>query len=124
MAFEGLTEKLSLAFKKLRSKGKLSEADIKEAMRDVRIALLEADADVARILAQQALIPHRAGMSDQQLLTFDQGLLTLPGIQDNRRVNTDMGLAFALKNAENNRHEALLALSKLTVMYDDAVRQQ
>ena len=87
-------------------------------------ALLEADADVAWILAQQALIPHRAGMSDQQLLTFDQGLLTLPGIQDNRRVNTDMGLAFALKNAENNRHEALLALSKLTVMYDDAVRQQ
>ncbi len=43
MAFEGLTEKLSLAFKKLRSKGKLSEADIKEAMREVRIALLEAD---------------------------------------------------------------------------------
>ncbi len=43
MAFEGLTEKLSLAFKKLRSKGKLSEADIKDAMREVRIALLEAD---------------------------------------------------------------------------------
>ena len=43
MAFEGLAEKLSNSFKKLRSKGKLSEADVKEAMREVRLALLEAD---------------------------------------------------------------------------------
>lgn len=43
MAFEGLSEKLSAAFKKLRSKGKLTENDVKEAMREVRLALLEAD---------------------------------------------------------------------------------
>ena len=43
MAFESLSEKLSAAFKKLRGKGRLSESDIKEAMREVRIALLEAD---------------------------------------------------------------------------------
>ena len=43
MAFEGLAEKLNAAFKKLRSKGKLSENDVKEAMREVRLALLEAD---------------------------------------------------------------------------------
>lgn len=43
MAFESLSEKLSAAFKKLRSKGRLTEADIKEAMREVRFALLEAD---------------------------------------------------------------------------------
>ena len=43
MAFEGLTEKLSAAFKKLRGKGRLSEADVKEAMREIRRALLEAD---------------------------------------------------------------------------------
>lgn len=43
MAFEGLSEKLSAAFKKLRSKGKLSESDLKDAMREVRLALLEAD---------------------------------------------------------------------------------
>ena len=43
MAFEGLTEKLNAAFKKLRGKGRLKEADIKEAMREVRLALLEAD---------------------------------------------------------------------------------
>ena len=43
MAFEGLSDKLSAAFKKIRSKGKLSEADVKSAMREVRLALLEAD---------------------------------------------------------------------------------
>ena len=43
MAFEGLTEKLSAAFKKLRGKGRLKEADVKEAMREIRMALLEAD---------------------------------------------------------------------------------
>ena len=43
MAFEGLAEKLTTAFKNLRSKGKLSEADVKAAMREVRLALLEAD---------------------------------------------------------------------------------
>ncbi len=43
MAFEGLSEKLSNAFKKLRSKGSLTESDVKSAMREVRLALLEAD---------------------------------------------------------------------------------
>ncbi|WP_308779438.1 signal recognition particle protein [uncultured Clostridium sp.] len=43
MAFEGLSDKLQEAFKKLRSKGKLTEKDIKEAMREVKLALLEAD---------------------------------------------------------------------------------
>ena len=43
MAFESLSEKLAAAFKRLRSKGKLSESDVKESMREVRLALLEAD---------------------------------------------------------------------------------
>ncbi len=43
MAFEGLSDKLSNAFKRLRSKGKLTQSDVKEAMREVRLALLEAD---------------------------------------------------------------------------------
>ena len=43
MAFEGLSEKLQDVFKKLRGKGVLSEADIDEAMREVKLALLEAD---------------------------------------------------------------------------------
>ena len=43
MAFESLTDRLNGVFKKLRGKGKLTEADIKAAMREVRMALLEAD---------------------------------------------------------------------------------
>lgn len=43
MAFEGLSDKLAAAFKRLRNKGKLNESDVKEAMREVRFALLEAD---------------------------------------------------------------------------------
>ena len=43
MAFEGLTEKLGSTFKKLRGKGRIKESDIKEAMREIRMALLEAD---------------------------------------------------------------------------------
>ena len=47
MAFEGLSEKLQNAFKKLSGRGKLTEADVKTAMREVRMALLEADVNYA-----------------------------------------------------------------------------
>ena len=43
MAFESLTDRLAGVFKKLKGKGKLTEADIKAAMREVRMALLEAE---------------------------------------------------------------------------------
>ncbi len=43
MAFEGLTEKLNSVFSKLRSKGRLTESDVRDAMREIRLALLEAD---------------------------------------------------------------------------------
>ena len=43
MAFEGLSDKLAAVFKRIKSKGKLSESDVKLAMREVRLALLEAD---------------------------------------------------------------------------------
>ena len=43
MAFEGLTDKISGIFKKLKGKGRLKESDVKEAMREIRMALLEAD---------------------------------------------------------------------------------
>ncbi len=49
MAFEGLTNKLTAAFGKLRGKGKLSEADVKAAMREIRMALLEADVNYAAV---------------------------------------------------------------------------
>ncbi len=43
MAFESLSEKLQNVFKNLRGKGKLSEADVKAALKEVKMALLEAD---------------------------------------------------------------------------------
>ena len=43
MAFEGLAEKLQAAFQKLNNRGKLTEKDVKDAMREIRMALLEAD---------------------------------------------------------------------------------
>ena len=43
MAFEGLSDRLEGAFKRLKSKGSLNEQDVREAMREVRLALLEAD---------------------------------------------------------------------------------
>ncbi len=61
MAFESLSDKLSAAFKKLRSKGKLSEADIREAMREVKFALLEADVnykvvkDFVKVVSERAV---------------------------------------------------------------------
>lgn len=64
MAFEGLTEKLSAAFKKLRGKGRLSEADVKEAMREIRLALLEADVSYKVVKQFIAQVTERAVGSD------------------------------------------------------------
>ena len=46
MAFESLTERLQQAMGKIRKKGKVSEADVKEMMREIRLALLEADVNL------------------------------------------------------------------------------
>jgi signal recognition particle subunit SRP54 len=60
VAFEGLSEKLSAAFKKLRSKGKLTETDVREAMREVRLALLEADVNYKVAKDFTAAVAERA----------------------------------------------------------------
>ncbi len=64
MAFEGLSEKLSAAFKKLRNKGKLTESDVKSAMREVRMALLEADVNYKVAKEFTAKVTERAVGSD------------------------------------------------------------
>ena len=64
MAFEGLTEKLSNAFKKLRGKGRLTEADVKEAMREIRMALLEADVSYKVVKDFVAKVSERAVGAD------------------------------------------------------------
>jgi len=64
MAFEGLSEKLSAAFKKLRGKGRLTEADVKEAMREIRLALLEADVSYKVVKQFIAQVTEKAVGSD------------------------------------------------------------
>ena len=64
MAFEGLSEKLSAAFKKLRGKGRLSEADVKEAMGEIRLALLEADVSYKVVKQFIAQVTERAVGTD------------------------------------------------------------
>ena len=64
MAFESLSEKLSAAFKKLRGKGRLTEADVKEAMREVRLALLEADVSYKVVKDFVKKVTERAVGSD------------------------------------------------------------
>ena len=57
MAFESLTDRLAGVFKKLRGHGKLTEADIKTAMREVRMALLEADVNYKAVSYTHLTLP-------------------------------------------------------------------
>ena len=62
--FQNLTEKLANAFKKFRSKGKLTEADVKEGMREVKLALLEADVNFKVVKEFVKSVTERAVGSD------------------------------------------------------------
>ena len=64
MAFEGLSEKLSAVFKRLSGRGKLTEADIKTVMREVRLALLEADVSYKVVKDFVASVSARAVVTD------------------------------------------------------------
>ena len=64
MAFESLSEKLNETFKKLRGKGRISPADVKEAMREVRMALLEADVSYKVVKDFTKKVTERASGAD------------------------------------------------------------
>ena len=64
MAFEGLSEKLNAAFKRLRGKGRVTEADVKEAMKEVRLALLDADVSYSVVKDFVAKVTERAVGAD------------------------------------------------------------
>ena len=91
MAFEGLTEKLNSAFKRLRGKGRLTEADVKEAMREIRMALVEADVSYKVVKQFVAQVTERAigadvleALSPAQMIVkiVDEELTALMGGQD------------------------------------------
>ena len=64
MAFESLTEKLSATFKRLRGKGRLSESDVKQAMREIKMALLEADVNFKVVKGFVDAVSQRAVGTD------------------------------------------------------------
>ena len=64
MACEGLSEKLNATFKRLRGKGRLTEADVREGMREVRLALLEADVSYKVVKDFVAKVTERCVGSD------------------------------------------------------------
>ena len=64
MAFEGLSEKLNAAFRRLRGKGRITEADVKEAMKEVRLALLDADVSYSVVKEFVAKVTERAVGAD------------------------------------------------------------
>ena len=100
MAFEGLTEKLNAAFKKLRGKGRLSENDVKEAMREVRLALLEADVGYKVVKDFVAKVTERSVGSDvldsltpaQQVIKIvNEELTNLMGGTDSKLIMANNG---------------------------------
>ncbi|MDD7793769.1 signal recognition particle protein [Clostridium sp. 'White wine YQ'] len=136
MAFESLSEKLQDAFKKLRGKGKLTEKDIKEAMREVKLALLEADVNykvvksfVSNVSAkcvgedvlgsltpgQQVIkvvneeLTELMGKSESKLNTSDSGLtvIMLVGLQGAGKTTMCGKLALSLR--KKNKKPLLVA---------------
>ena len=78
MAFESLTEKLSAVFKRLRGKGRLSEADVKEAMKEIKMALLEADVNFKVVKGFVASVTERAvGQDVMESLTPAQMIVKI-----------------------------------------------
>ena len=78
MAFEGLSEKLQNALSKLRGKGKLSEADVKAAMREVRMALLEADVNYKVVKDFVKTVTERCvGMEILESLSAQQQIIKI-----------------------------------------------
>ena len=122
MAFEGLTDKLAAAFKKLRAKGKLTESDIKEAMREVRLALLEADVNYKVAKDFIATVSARAVGADvlesltpaQQIIKIVNDELTALMGSTNSRINISSRIPTVimmcgLQGAGKTTHAAKLA---------------
>lgn len=95
MAFEGLSEKLNAVFKRLKGRGVLTEADVKEAMREVKMALLEADVSYKVVKDFIGKVTERAVGTDvlasltpaQQVIKIvNEELIALMG-NENARIN-------------------------------------
>lgn len=122
MAFESLSQKLANAFKKLKSKGKLTEQDIKLAMREVRIALLEADVnmlvakDFINTVSERAMgaeVMNSLTPAQQVIKIVNEELTALMGAQNQRIKFAKKGptviMMCGLQGAGKTTHSAKLA---------------
>ncbi len=124
LAFENLSEKISAAFKKLRSKGKLTESDVKNSMREVRLALLEADVNykVAKDFTNK-VIERAIGSKVMESLTpaqmvikiVNEELTSLMGGEEKNRLNISSKpptiiMLCGLQGSGKTTHAAKLAL--------------
>ncbi|OYD06454.1 signal recognition particle protein [Paludifilum halophilum] len=135
MAFEGLSERLQSALSKLRGKGKVSESDVKAAMREVRLALLEADVNfkvvkdfVARVseravgqevmksltpgqqvikVVNEELTQLMGGQQSKLDLSSKPSVIMMVGLQGAGKTTTTGKLAHHLK--KQNKHPLLVA---------------
>ncbi len=123
MAFESLTDKLGAVFKKLKSKGKLGESDIKEVMREIRLALLSADVNYTVVKDFTAKVSERAMGADvlesltpaQQVIKIvNEELTTFMGGENDRiRISSHpptVVMLCGLQGAGKTTHCAKLAL--------------
>ncbi|CCJ32920.1 signal recognition particle protein [Caloramator australicus] len=136
MAFEGLTHKLQETFKKLRGKGKLSEKDVKDAMREVKLALLEADVnykvvkDFINVVTERAIgqeVMESLTPAQQVIKIVHEEMIKLMGSTESK-INispkpptvimlvglqgagkTTMAAKLALHLRKNNKHPLLVA---------------
>ena len=92
MIFESLTQNLQDAFRKLRSRGKLTEDDINKAMRDVRMALLSADVNYKIVRQFEKNVKARAiGSEILNTLTPAQAVIKVVNEQLNMRPGSLVG---------------------------------
>lgn len=123
MAFESLSEKLSAAFKRLKSKGRLTEADIKTAMREIKLSLLEADVNYKVAKNFVAEVSEKCLGSDvlesltpaQQVIKIvNEELINLMGGKENAKIKFSSHgptviMMCGLQGAGKTTHSAKLA---------------
>src|SRR6478672_2986088 len=106
MAFEGLASRLQNVFGKLRSKGKLSEDDVNEALREVRLALLEADVNFKVVKDFIAKVKERA-IGQEVMKSFTPGMVVVDIV--NKELTDLMG-GTQSKLAHSNRPPTVIMM--------------
>lgn len=109
MAFEGLTNRLQSVFSKLRGKGKVSEDDVNEAMREVRLALLEADVNFKVVKEFIAKVKEKA-VGSEVMDSFTPGMVIIDIV--NKELTELMGGSQA-KLAKSNRPPTVIMMAGL-----------